>query len=338
MAAELSELLKAFDVDGKAKQKVAEANRLLEQFKMKFPFRQQPSAIDALTPEDLWEQKSGARDSFFYWLQYQLKDSGHLFIGSKIVFENAIVKIDEFKRLLKVAVDDSKTIAEKIDAPWENISFFGYDKHIAKKIIYCYYPEQIIPIFKTEELTHFCNKLGISDNDIRTESLAKFGKDFENLLVGQQWQVLNTLLIGFKARHKETQTWDNLHFANFLYQNLKTGMPLRATEITAPGGASAVPLNKWGLLFQPRNHEEIMYLFSVLHRDIGFPYIVSMGQPYPDIIAINDKGEIKRIEIELLSGQFDHPPEGCDYIVCWENTLEETPANFPEIIALKDYL
>jgi hypothetical protein len=338
MSVELNEYLKTFDTNGKTKQKVDEANNLLEQFRKKFPFRQNPSAIDALKPNDLWEQKSGDRDSFFYWLQYQLKESGHLFIGSKIVFENAIAKIEEFKSLLRVSLDDSKTISEKIDARWENISFFAGDRHVAKKIVHCYYPERVIPIFKTEELKHFCEELGIGENEIRTESLAEFGKDFEKLSVGQQWQVLNTLLIDFKSKHKETQTWDNLYFANFLYHAFKTGIPLRATEITAPGGAIPVPLNKWGLLFAPRNHEEIMYLFSVLHREIGFPYIVAMGQPYPDVIALNSEGETKRIEIELLAGQFDHDPKGCDYIVCWENTIEEKPADYPEIIALKDYL
>jgi hypothetical protein len=338
MSAELQEFLKTFDTNGKTKQEVAEANKLLGQFRERFPFRKNPSAIDALAPDDLWEQKTGDRDSFFYWLQYQLKESGHLFIGSKIVFENAIAKIDEFESLLKVTLDDSKTISEKIDAPWENISFFGGDKHIAKKIVHCYYPESVIPIFKTEELKHFCGKLGIGENGIRDESLALFGKDFENLTVGQQWQVLNTLLLGFKSKHKETQAWNNLYFARFLYDSFKTGIPPRATEITAPGGATSVPLNKWGLLFVPRDHEEIMYLFSVLHREIGFPYVVSIGQPYPDVIAINSKGETKRLEIELFASQFDHDPKGCDYVICWENDLEEKPANFPEVIALKDYL
>jgi hypothetical protein len=31
-------------------------------------------------------------------------------------------------------------------------------------------------------------------------------------------------------------------------------------------------------------------------------------------------------------------PKGCDYIVCWENNLEEKPPSYLEIIVLKDYL
>ena len=57
---------------------------------------------------------------------------------------------------------------------------------------------------------------------------------------------------------------------------------------------------------------------SVLHKDIGFPYIVQMGIACPDLIAINEKGETKKIEIELFASHFDHDPKGCDYIVCWE--------------------
>jgi hypothetical protein len=209
------------------------------------------------------------------------------------------------------------------------------DRDKAKK---AYFPESVTPIFKTEELKHFCEKVGLGDKEIKGESLAEFAKEFDSLSVGQQWQVLNTLLINFKSKVKEIQNWDNLYLARFLYHTFEAGIPPRATESTSAGGTTSTPLNKWGLLFHPRNHEEIMYIFSVIHRQIGFPYILAMGVPYPDITAINDKGETKRIEIELFASQFDHDPKGCDYIICWENDLEEKPANYPEIIALKDYM
>lgn len=44
-----------------------------------------------------------------------------------------------------------------------------------------------------------------------------------------------------------------------------------------------------------------MYMFSVLHKDLGFPHILQMVTPYPDITALNEKGETKRIEIELFA-------------------------------------
>lgn len=328
----LSKRAEAYDADGHVKRKVDEACKLLEQFLKRYPFRQNPSAIDSLGPADLFMK--GNQDSFFQWLEYKLKDSGHLFIGSRIVFDNAVEKIDDFKELLKKAVDDSKEIHEKIDADWERIKFFGGDKHIAKKIVYCYYPEKVIPIFKTEELEHFCGAVGIDATALKKESLAKFGRDYENLNVGEKWQMLNTLLLEVKS--KLGKNWNTSYFVTFLYDSFHEGIPPRAAE--APVSKQITPLNRWGLLFEPRCHEEVLYMFSVLHKDIGFPYILQIGTGYPDVTAINAKGETKRIEIELFASQFDHDPKGCDYIVCWDNDLPEKPSNYPEIIVLKDYL
>jgi hypothetical protein len=49
----------------------------------------------------------------------------------------------------------------KVDAPWEEISGLGLDKHIAKKIIYCFNYEnrEMLPIFKTAHLRHFVNSI-----------------------------------------------------------------------------------------------------------------------------------------------------------------------------------
>lgn len=309
---------------------------LLAQFRKKFPFKEDPSSIDQLSPALLFKERT--QDSFFYWLQYKLKESGHIFVGTKAPYETALTKIDRFKQLLKIAVDDTKPIHEKIDAAWQDISFFGGDKHIAKKIVYCYNSEKVTPIFKTEELEHFCEQIGIEENRIKDESFEKFGKDYDVLSVGEKWEVLNTLLLNFKAKIPEMRNWDNLYFTRFLYHYFKKGIPPRATEATSRMIPQSAPLNKWGLLFSPRNHEEVTYLFAVLHREIGFPYITLIQKEYPDITAIDSKGETKRIEIELYASQFDHDPSGCDYIVCWENDKEEKPAKFPEIIALKDYL
>jgi len=54
---------RSFDVDGQIEKDVEEARRILEQFLKKFPFRQNPSAIDELKPENLFEK--GNPDSFF---------------------------------------------------------------------------------------------------------------------------------------------------------------------------------------------------------------------------------------------------------------------------------
>jgi hypothetical protein len=34
------------------------------------------------------------------------------------------------------------------------------------------------------------------------------------------------------------------------------------------------PLGSYGLLFEPTSHEEILYMLSVMHGELGFPYII----------------------------------------------------------------
>jgi hypothetical protein len=165
-----------------------------------------------------------------------------------------------------------------------------------------------------------------------------FGHPYEGLTIGEKWELLNHVLLDMKSEFEEMVPWTNIFYSRFLYYTFAEGRPPRATEMTSTSGLPAVPINKFGLLFAPRSHEEILYLFSVLHKQIGFPYITAIQTGYPDVTVINDKGETKRLELEVLASQFDHDPRGCDYIVCWENDIEEKPADYPEIIALKDYL
>ena len=56
---------------------------------------------------------------------------------------------------------------------------------------------------------------------------------------------------------------------------------------------------------------------------------------------INKNRETKTIEFEVMASDFihhGHPKKGCDLIVCWENDLDETVDEMPEIISMKDYI
>ena len=63
--------------------------------------------------------------------------------------------------MLYITVDKEKSLAEKVDAPWEEISHMGAEKHIAKKIIFCFNYEsgEVLPIFSTAHLRNFVNKV-----------------------------------------------------------------------------------------------------------------------------------------------------------------------------------
>ena len=102
------------------------------------------------------------------------------------------------------------------------------------------------------------------------------------------------------------------------------------------------PVEKIGLLFEPIDEMGVVYLFASHHRRLGFPFIVRLRNRFPDVTALDTKGETKLIELEYRSSNFpqhDHDPNKCDYLVCWENDWEDAPTDTEfNIISLKEAL
>jgi len=180
-----------------------------------YPFRKNPILIDKLTSERVFDPGKQSPEYFFYWIEHALKPLGHLGIGSSSTWENAKNNIDKLKALLKIAVDESLAVSEKVDAPWGDIKGFGSDKHIAKKIIFCYYPKKVIPIFKTDHLEHFVRKIGFN---YRLMAQEKYKKNYDALSTGQKFEFLNELLFNYKGQIDEFKKWDNALFSGFLYK------------------------------------------------------------------------------------------------------------------------
>lgn len=176
-----------------------------------YPYKEHPEKIDSLTPERIYDPGKKEKDSFFYWLEYKLKNLGHLGVYGDSVWKNAKNNSEKFRKLLRTAIDAKLSISEKVDLHWEGISGFGGDKHIAKKIVYCYYPEECLPVYKTEDLELFANQLGI---DYNKGTFDLFGKPYET---GQKFEHLSILLLDFKDETEEIQGWNNVLFMWFLY-------------------------------------------------------------------------------------------------------------------------
>ena len=316
----IKDKIKNFLQNPNHKIEIDDALNKLTEFRLKYPFKTDPNSIDNITTDDLY-QKGG--DYFFKWVEFTLKQLGALYIWAT-VYENVCNQIDDFKDLMKTAVSD-KSLAEKVDASWEIISGMGEDKHLAKKII-AMYNDDVLPVFRTSHLEHFFEKLIGSQN---------FPLNYENLSLGQQYEFLNKALIDFKDSHNDLKTFSNALFMRFLYIEYTPPKPPKSNI-----GAQIKPISttKFGLLYEPKSHDETLFLFSKLHEHMGFPYIMKIQKEYPDVFAIDENRNQKRIEIETWASQFDHSPEGCDYIVCWENDLETIPDDWPEIIQIKDYL
>lgn len=86
-------------------------------------------------------------------------------------------------------------------------------------------------------------------------------------------------------------------------------------------------LGYWGLN-PPDNrkisHEEIVFLFSKVHISLGFESILFIQTDYPDCLALKG-GQKKYIEFEPKLSAFDHKDlSACNYIICWEDDLDES--------------
>jgi hypothetical protein len=320
--------IRAFELTNKEKKETDEALHALDQFVKRYPYRKLPEEIENLTSEKLY--RVGSDDYFFLWIEHKTRRLGAIFTYGGKTYPNAVEKLPLFKSLLKIIVDDKKDIQAKIDADWDQIRGFGGDRLIAKKILFCYYPEAVLPIFKTDHLELFARKLDI---DYESQSIEQTGKTYANLTVGEKYQLLNALLIAFQSAH--LGNLDHIIFSYALYHNADT-----QKAGTAVSREASKPLSRLGLLFTPRYEQEVLYLFCVFHKDIGFPYIQTIHEAFPDVTAIDNDRNSVRIELEVFASDFlahKHDAKACEYIVCWENDLVDMPQPFPEVLSLKDF-
>jgi len=316
------------EFERKNKGKIEKAWKKHNEFLRQYPFREQPENIDLLTSDKIYNL--GDKNTFLYWIEFGLKELGHIRVGRALYAENARNSPEIFKELLGKVVDETLSFSQKIDLHWEDIKGWGGDKIIAKKVVFCYYPEQVLLIFKTEDLEHFLKNLNI---DFKKEAHSLFGKSYDALSIGQKFELLNNLLISFKNKSPELKKLDNLLFAKFLYEQFP---PERLPQIMR----ETKPLHSLGILFEPEYEQEVVYLFAVFHRELGFSYIIKIRNEFPDALVMDKDREVKRIEFEVRASDFvqhKHDKKRCDYIVCWENDLENNE-DLPQIIALKDFV
>jgi hypothetical protein len=94
-------------------------------------------------------------------------------------------------------------------------------------------------------------------------------------------------------------------------------------------------INFRSLQHAPINEQGVVFLFGMVAHDLGF-VIERVQTGYPDCEAKRRvKGgrgyERVRIEFEFRSSNFNHQPEGCDLIVCWEHNWSECPIEVLEL-------
>ncbi len=198
----------AYDKVKVTRTEVDRALALLKEFRLKYPFTENLRSIEYLDADKLFKINPDEVGEFFRLLESSLKPLGRSTLNSSNVYRNARLQIGEFKNLLRAAVDSRKSLAQKIDAPWERIGGLGQDKQLAKEIIFCFNYEsgKVLPIFNNQHLRHFVNRVvDVPSGQTKYSSL------------GQEYENYTAELLNAKNSLSLTRSWDALYFAVFLY-------------------------------------------------------------------------------------------------------------------------
>jgi hypothetical protein len=230
----MQEKANAYDRVKVNRTEVDRALNVLKEFRQKYPFTENLRAIEYLDPDKLFKISPDEVGEFFRLLENSFKPLGRSTLNGSNVYRNTRLQISEFKNLLRASVDNRKSLAQKVDAPWERIGGLGQDKQLAKEIVYCFNYEsgKVLPIFNNQHLRHFVNR--ISDGP---SGQTKY------LSLGQEYEHYTSELIDAKNKVPITRSWDAMYFAVFLSQTYPPPDSKPAGTTESPGKNVMVETN-----------------------------------------------------------------------------------------------
>ena len=203
----IQEKADAFDRVGTIKHEAAQTLANLKELRRKYAFTENLREIEWLDPDKLFKVNPDEVGEFFRLIDACFKAIPAPITAGSNVYRNARLQIKELKNLLRTAVDDRKSLGEKIDATWERIGGMGQDKTLAKKIIFCFNYEKgtMLPILSNQHLRHFVNRTSDTSGQTKYYSM------------GQEYEHYTTELFETKNSQPVTKNWDPNYFTRFLY-------------------------------------------------------------------------------------------------------------------------
>jgi hypothetical protein len=100
------------------------------------------------------------------------------------------------------------------------------------------------------------------------------------------------------------------------------------------------PIDFRGLRHEPVNEQGVVFLFGMVAKELGY-MVEAVQTGYPDCEAkrqvAGGRWQRERIEFEFESRNFDHPPDGCDIIVCWRHNWPACPERI-EVVELSSVI
>ena len=205
----LQEKANAYDRVGVSKADTVKDLSALKSFRQRYAFAENLASIEWLDQDKLFKVNPDEVGDFFGFLDGFFKPFGASMASSSNVYRNARLQIKEFRNLLRIAVDDRKTLAQKVDAPWERIGGISTDKELAKKIIFCFNYDRgtVLPIINNQHLRHFVNR--VVDSPSGQTKYYSLGQEYEHYTM-ELLKAKNSLPL--------TKGWDVVYFTRFLYQ------------------------------------------------------------------------------------------------------------------------
>jgi hypothetical protein len=122
-------------------------------------------------------------------------------------------------------------------------------------------------------------------------------------------------------------------------RKLDIGLEKKYAERAEEESVVGEVINFRGLVYAPINEQGVIFLFSKVNRELNIE-IEEIKTGFPDAIGRvkTRRGYARRtIEFEYKSSNYDHLPEKCDILVCWEHDWSECPEDI-EVISLKDVI
>ena len=70
-----------------------------------------------------------------------------------------------FRELLRITIDPSRTVAEKVDVDWELLKGWGGESQLTKKIVILYNSDKLHPIPNSEHMKHFLKEARVDSDE-----------------------------------------------------------------------------------------------------------------------------------------------------------------------------
>lgn len=100
------------------------------------------------------------------------------------------------------------------------------------------------------------------------------------------------------------------------------------------------PIDFRGLRHEPVNEQGVVFLFGMVAKELGY-MVEGVQTGYPDCEAKRQveggRWQGVKIEFEFESKNFNHPPDGCDVIVCWRHNWDSCPKHI-EVVELSSVI